>query len=132
MSDFTDNQKHRGPKLTPPTSDDEKGSSTKRDSGSSDDEADLKTIDKKDEKENKSTPSVTNKNYLDYIQTLIAEKLRFHSDDESDSAEDSSANILPTVDFKGVLSKWKSGGFKNIITMVGAGISTCKSLVSIE
>lgn len=83
---------------------------------------------KKDEKEPGPTTSVTSKNYLDYIQSLIAEKLRFHSDDESDEAEASGTGVLTTVDFKGVMEKWKSGGFKNIITMVGAGISTCKLL----
>lgn len=124
--DFSDNLKLREPKKTPPSSDDEEAPSAKRDSGSSDDEGDTKALGKKDEKEPEPTSSVTSKNYLDYIQSLIAEKLRFHSDDESDEAEGSGAGILTTVDFKGVVEKWKSGGFKNIITMVGAGISTCK------
>lgn len=62
--------------------------------------------------------------YLDYIQSLISEKLHLHDDEPSSTA--SSTKILDTVDFDGVMKKWKAGGFKNIITMVGAGISTCK------
>lgn len=125
---FSDNLKLREPKETPSSSDDEEGPSVRRDSGSSDEDGDTKASSKKDEKEPGPTTSVTSKNYLDYIQSLIAEKLRFHSDDESDEAEASGTGILTTVDFKGVMEKWKSGGFKNIITMVGAGISTCKLL----
>lgn len=34
--------------------------------------------------------------------------------------------VLETLDIEGLVSKWKADGFKNIITMVGAGISTCK------
>ena len=34
--------------------------------------------------------------------------------------------VLDTVDFEGVMKHWKEGKFKKIITMVGAGISTCK------
>lgn len=33
---------------------------------------------------------------------------------------------LKTVDMEGLVSHWKAGGFKRIVTMVGAGISTCK------
>lgn len=42
------------------------------------------------------------------------------------SAEDESGKILKTVDFQGLADHWNEHGFKNIITMVGAGISTCK------
>lgn len=33
--------------------------------------------------------------------------------------------VLKTVDLKGLIEHWKDGGFKKIVTMVGAGISTC-------
>lgn len=35
--------------------------------------------------------------------------------------------VLDTVDFAGLLKHWNEGKFKKIITMVGAGISTCKN-----
>lgn len=34
--------------------------------------------------------------------------------------------VLKTVDLKGLIEHWKNDGFKKIVTMVGAGISTCK------
>lgn len=34
--------------------------------------------------------------------------------------------LLKTVDMRGLVERWKAGGFKRIVTMVGAGISTCK------
>lgn len=34
--------------------------------------------------------------------------------------------VLKTVDFEGIINHWNEHGFKKIITMVGAGISTCK------
>lgn len=34
--------------------------------------------------------------------------------------------VLETVNMEGLLAHWKAGGFKRIVTMVGAGISTCK------
>lgn len=34
--------------------------------------------------------------------------------------------VLKTVDMQGLIEHWRSGGFKKIVTMVGAGISTCK------
>lgn len=33
--------------------------------------------------------------------------------------------ILKTVDFDGLINHWNEHGFKKIVTMVGAGISTC-------
>lgn len=36
--------------------------------------------------------------------------------------------VLKTVDLKGLIEHWKDVGFKKIVTMVGAGISTCKLL----
>lgn len=40
--------------------------------------------------------------------------------------EDDDYKVLKSVDFDGLIEFWKETGFKNIITMVGAGISTCK------
>lgn len=58
---------------------------------------------------------------MEYIQKLLAEKLGFSHDD----GEDTEA-VLKTADFHGLANHWKENGFKKIVTMVGAGISTCK------
>lgn len=59
---------------------------------------------------------------LDYIQQFFADKLRLNK-----STDDAgSSSILKTVDFAGIIDHWKENGFKKIVTMVGAGISTCK------
>lgn len=34
--------------------------------------------------------------------------------------------VINDLTFDGLIKHWKENGFKNIITMVGAGISTCK------
>lgn len=41
-----------------------------------------------------------------------------------------SSQLIDDLSFEGLCEHWKTKGFKNIITMVGAGISTCK-LISI-
>lgn len=58
---------------------------------------------------------------VSYIQRFLAQKL--HLSQDSDKESD---HILETVDFDGIIKHWKSKGFKKIVTMVGAGISTCK------
>lgn len=63
------------------------------------------------------------KHQLDYIQKYLAAKLGFSHDDEGDSSDD---HLLKTADFQGIVEHWKNKGFKKIVTMVGAGISTCK------
>lgn len=59
------------------------------------------------------------KNQLDFIEKYFKRTLGLIDDDES-------GKVLKTVDFDGLVEHWKEHGFKNIITMVGAGISTCK------
>lgn len=39
--------------------------------------------------------------------------------------------VLKTVDLDGLVEHWKAGGFKRIVTMVGAGISTCEYMADI-
>lgn len=36
------------------------------------------------------------------------------------------ARVLKEVDLEHLVAHWRAGGFKRIVTMVGAGISTCK------
>lgn len=69
-----------------------------------------------------TSSSKGNKINLDYIQQFIADKFRLHKSDEGAS----SSQILKTVDSAGIVDHWKEKGFKKIVTMVGAGISTCK------
>lgn len=68
--------------------------------------------------------SKANKINLDYIQQFFASKLGLHQDHLD--AGGSRSSVLQTVDFDGIIGHWKEKGFKKIITMVGAGISTCK------
>lgn len=63
---------------------------------------------------------------LDYIQRIL-NRLGLSHDDEGDS-HSSEDHVLKTVDFDGLVDHWKNNGFKKIVTMVGAGISTCKKI----
>lgn len=83
-----------------------------------------------DESENvaASSSSKANKVNLDYIQQFFADKLRLHKGDEVAS----SSKVLKTVDFTGLIDHWKEKGFKKIVTMVGAGISTCECLLRMQ
>lgn len=60
---------------------------------------------------------------LQYIQQFLKHKLGFSHEDEGDA---DTHQVLKTVDFPGLLDHWKRNGFKKIVTMAGAGISTCK------
>lgn len=60
------------------------------------------------------------KNQLDFAIQFLQQKLGIST------ADDESGKVLKTVDFQGLADHWNEHGFKNIITMVGAGISTCK------
>lgn len=60
---------------------------------------------------------------LDYIQQFLT-KLGIKTAEEE--SETDTHKVLTTVDFQGLIDHWKENGFKKIITMVGAGISTCK------
>lgn len=61
------------------------------------------------------------KNELEFFEKYFKKTLGISTDD------DQSGKVLKTVDFEGLVEHWKEHGFKNIITMVGAGISTCKN-----
>lgn len=65
------------------------------------------------------------KSKLDYLQQFLKHKLGLSHDDDDDV---DSKQVLKTLDFQGLINHWKEHGFKKIITMVGAGISTCKLL----
>lgn len=69
-----------------------------------------------------SSASSSSKINMDYIQQFFASKLRLFRDDAGSSKDN---QVLKTVDFDGIVDHWKNNGFKKIITMVGAGISTC-------
>lgn len=66
------------------------------------------------------------KNQLDFIEKYFKRTLGLSIDEED------SGKVLKTVDFDGLVDHWKEQGFKNIITMVGAGISTCKQQKNIH
>lgn len=64
------------------------------------------------------------------IRRYLFEKLHltsFGRDDETDARH--LPKVLDTVDFAGVMKHWSEGKFKKIITMVGAGISTCECIL---
>lgn len=69
----------------------------------------------------KPTPDKS-KPQLDYIQQFLHKLGLSHDDDESDSK---TQHVLKTVDYQGLIDHWNEKGFKKIVTMVGAGISTC-------
>lgn len=62
--------------------------------------------------------------HLEYIQQFLKNKLGLSSED--DEGDSSGPQVLKSLDFQGLVEHWKENGFKKIITMVGAGISTCK------
>uniref|UniRef100_A0A182JX08 Deacetylase sirtuin-type domain-containing protein n=1 Tax=Anopheles christyi TaxID=43041 RepID=A0A182JX08_9DIPT len=65
---------------------------------------------------------------IERIRQYLSDKLGFYTadgfDDEDGSGGAARRRVLETVDIDGVLKHWKNGGFKKIVTMVGAGIST--------
>lgn len=79
------------------------------------DQSNSKTVDK-------SPSSSFASSKLDCVQKILADEfqlLQLRHEDGDDK-------VLKSVDFDGLIEFWKETGFKNIITMVGAGISTCK------
>lgn len=60
---------------------------------------------------------------LDYIQQFFKNKLGLSHEEKSEA---DTRQVLKTIDFQGLVDHWKGNGFKKIVTMVGAGISTCK------
>lgn len=59
------------------------------------------------------------------IRRYLFEKLHLNfARDETDTRH--LPKVLDTVDFDGVMKHWNENKFKKIISMVGAGISTCE------
>lgn len=63
-----------------------------------------------------------NSNLMEKIASFFADKLHLHSSEDDESTE--GRQVLETLDTAGVANAFKAGKFKNIVTMVGAGIST--------
>ncbi|XP_038104404.1 NAD-dependent protein deacetylase Sirt2 [Culex quinquefasciatus] len=63
---------------------------------------------------------------IERIRQYLSDKLGFYSSDSYDEKDGAprKQRVLETVDIDGVIKHWKNGGFKKIVTMVGAGIST--------
>ncbi|XP_053672053.1 NAD-dependent protein deacetylase sirtuin-2-like [Anopheles nili] len=65
---------------------------------------------------------------IERIRQYLSDKLGFYSADGFDDKDGTGGaprrRVLETVDIDGVLKHWKNGGFKKVVTMVGAGIST--------
>ncbi|XP_058055520.1 NAD-dependent protein deacetylase Sirt2-like [Anopheles bellator] len=66
---------------------------------------------------------------IERIRQYISDKLGFYSSNGLDDKDGTAGanlgrRVLETVDVEGVIKHWKNGGFKKIVTMVGAGIST--------
>jgi NAD+-dependent protein deacetylase sirtuin 2 len=92
----------------------------------------LLPTDSKDGKDNlisepdttESTTSTSNDTItMEKIRQFFADKLKFGSVD-SDDSKSSNKQVLETATTEGLIKHWKKGGFKKIVTMVGAGIST--------
>ncbi|XP_031634175.1 NAD-dependent protein deacetylase Sirt2 [Contarinia nasturtii] len=66
------------------------------------------------------TNPTSDKSKLECLQQYLKSNLHISSKKESDS----SPKNLKIVDFDGLVDHWKEKGFKKIVTMVGAGIST--------
>lgn len=94
-------------------------------------------------------PSPADLDDLDSIRSQLEQKLTLNESDNACSNDDNetvlkktvqpkqkelkkaepkfrNGRVLKTVNMEGLLAHWKAGGFKRIVTMVGAGISTCK------
>lgn len=67
---------------------------------------------------------------LDYIQQFLKHKLGLSHDDDDDKADADTHRVLKQPDLDSLVDHWKEKGFKKIVTMVGAGISTCKLSVT--
>lgn len=69
---------------------------------------------------------------IERIRQYLSDKLGFYSSDSYDEKDGAprKQRVLETVDIDGVIKHWKNGGFKKIVTMVGAGISTCEGKVT--
>lgn len=61
------------------------------------------------------------------IRRYLFEKLLLTNIGQNEADHRPLQKVLGTIDFAGVMRHWNED--KKIITMVGAGISTCKSLI---
>lgn len=62
---------------------------------------------------------------IERIRQYLSDKLGFKTTDSYDEKDGvPRKKVLETVDIDGVIKHWRNGGFKKIVTMVGAGIST--------
>lgn len=74
-----------------------------------------------DSQDDGATGTVPNKMSIEAIRKFFAAKLHFHTkQDEINSCE----KVIDDLSLDGLIKHWKDKGFKKIITMVGAGIST--------
>ncbi|XP_065362316.1 NAD-dependent protein deacetylase Sirt2 [Calliphora vicina] len=64
----------------------------------------------------------TDDNAMEVIRKFFSQKLNLVT--TLDEEDDGTKKIIENLTFEGLCDHWKSKGFKNIITMVGAGIST--------
>lgn len=62
------------------------------------------------------------------IRRYLFEKLHLTNFGRDENDARHLPKVLDTVDFCGVMKHWNEGKFKKIVTMVGAGISTCEYL----
>lgn len=70
------------------------------------------------------TKPTSDKSKLDSIQQYF--KLKFGISLDDDESDAHTQPILKTVDFQGLVDHWNEHGFRKIVVMSGAGISTCK------
>lgn len=62
---------------------------------------------------------------LESVRNYLEKKLGFYKESEGKSSQtDDNEKVIEDLTFEGVANHWKKNGFKKIVTMVGAGIST--------
>ncbi|XP_053693459.1 NAD-dependent protein deacetylase Sirt2-like [Sabethes cyaneus] len=62
---------------------------------------------------------------IERIRQYLSDKLGFYTSDKYDDKDSAPRRkVLDSVNIEGVIKHWRNGGFKKIVTMVGAGIST--------
>lgn len=69
----------------------------------------------------KNNDEDVSENFMEKIAHFFADKLHLSS---AASEDEDDGTVLSTVNIQGVVDAWQKGAFKNIVTMVGAGIST--------
>lgn len=81
-----------------------------------------------DRSKSKETPKAPAElDAIDKIRNFFEAKFHLSGSSEGDQNRDEPGDrVLKSVDLDGLVQHWKAGGFKRIVTMVGAGISTCE------